>query len=77
MAFLRMWVGAFRGSGNATLGDFFDQLWIEYSEAAPPTDEETEASSRVLPVTFLAQLLQRYGSVPFDVRTYTSEELHA
>ena len=65
LAFLRMWVGTMRGTGNDTIGDFFDQLLFEHREATSEV-ARTDADAHMprLPVGYIAELLHRFGHVP-------------
>ena len=62
LAFLRMWVGTMRGTGNDTIGDFFDQLLFEHREATSEV-AHTDADAHMprLPVGYIAELLHRFG----------------
>ena len=84
---LRFWFYVRPGSSHDTEADFFDQLYHEYAETLPEEDrrrrprrrggaeagEDDAAQEDELPVTFLAQLLQSSGYVPFDPAGHDAE----
>ena len=64
VSLLRFWATAVRGSSHDTVADYFDQLLLEYK--ATLSEEQQAAAEDTLPIAFLAELMKKYGRVPFD-----------
>ena len=84
---LRFWLWARRGSHHDTVADLFDQLYMEYVETLSPEEQEQRRrrareddpaevlAEGELPVTRIAELLQRAGYVPFDTAGMSDPEI--
>ena len=66
-----------RGTGNDTIGDFFDQLLFEHREATSEVAHaDNDAHMPRLPVGYIAELLHRFGHVPFETAGKGPADLH-
>ena len=75
LATLRLF-GELGNRGNASVADFFVQLWEDYADGLGDA-RPVEDAPMLLPVVFLAHRLYELGAVPFDVSSLSTDEVHA
>ena len=73
LAFLRLFATLPAGSGNASLADFFTQLWEDYAATFDADAPPGLSTPPLLPVSFLARRLIDLHCVPFNVAGTTQD----
>ena len=77
LAFHRLFATQPGGVSNASLANFFVQLWEDCSQTLDDEDATAACAVPMVPVAVLATRLQDLGHVPFDTSGACREDVHA